>query len=99
MNAADLITLASVFFTLVVVVPVVAATWADAHKRQLAFRQRELELSADQAAEKAAQYAAHFGRLEQRVRVLERIATDKGADVAGLIENLRAPVTAQGELQ
>ena len=99
MTPADVITLVSVFFTLVVVIPVVAAAWSDAHKRQLAFRERELELTADRSAEKAAQYAAHVGRLEQRVRVLERIATDRGADLAALIEDLRAPVPAQGELQ
>ena len=42
-----------------------------------------------QAAEKAAQYAAHTERLEQRMRVLERIATDKGADLSHEIELLR----------
>ncbi|WP_238940889.1 MULTISPECIES: hypothetical protein [Sphingomonas] len=42
-----------------------------------------------QAAEKAAQYAAHVERLEARVRVLERIATDRGADLAETIDQLR----------
>ena len=42
-----------------------------------------------QAAEKAAQYAAGSERLEQRVRVLERIATDRGGDIALEIEALR----------
>ena len=42
-----------------------------------------------QAAEKAAQYAAGNERLENRVRVLERIATDRGIDVADEIEALR----------
>jgi hypothetical protein len=40
-------------------------------------------------AEKAAQYAAHTERLEQRVRVLERIVTDKGVDLAEEIDRLR----------
>ena len=40
-------------------------------------------------AEKAAQYAAQSERLEQRVRVLERIVTDKGIVVAEEIESLR----------
>jgi hypothetical protein len=40
-------------------------------------------------AEKAAQYAAHTERLEQRVRVLERIVTDKGIDLADEIDRLR----------
>ena len=52
-------------------------------------RERELEMQSRQTAEKAAQYAAHTERLEQRVRVLERIVTDKGADLAGEIEQLR----------
>ncbi|MEG3165745.1 hypothetical protein U1701_14190 [Sphingomonas sp. PB2P19] len=42
-----------------------------------------------QTAEKAAQYAAHTERLEQRVRVLERLATDRGIAVAEDIERLR----------
>ncbi len=42
-----------------------------------------------QTAEKAAQYAAHTERLEQRVRVLERLATDRGIAVADDIERLR----------
>ncbi|MBW8755813.1 MAG: hypothetical protein JF595_17030, partial [Sphingomonadales bacterium] len=41
------------------------------------------------SAEKAAQYAAHNRELEERVRVLERIVTDKGYDVAAQIEALR----------
>lgn len=36
-----------------------------------------------------AQYAAHTRELEERVRVLERIVTDKGYDVATQIEALR----------
>jgi hypothetical protein len=42
-----------------------------------------------QAAEKAAQYAAQTERLEQRMRVLERIVTDRGIDVATEIDKLR----------
>ena len=99
MSPSDLITLVSLFFTLVVVVPVVVAAWSDAHKRRLAFQQRELELTADQTAERAAQYAAHVERLEQRVRVLERIATDRGVDLAARIEDLRVPLAVKGDLQ
>ena len=43
------------------------------------------------AAEKGAQYAAHTSELEQRVRVLEQIVTDGGAQTAAQIEALRAP--------
>ena len=54
-----------------------------------AYQQRRLELNASMVAEKAAQYAAHTKQLEQRVRVLERIATDRGADLSDAIERLR----------
>jgi len=37
----------------------------------------------------AAQYAAQTERLEQRVRVLERIVTDKGMDLSAEIDRLR----------
>ena len=40
-------------------------------------------------AEKAAQYATSNKELEDRVRVLERIVTDGGYDVATQIEALR----------
>lgn len=52
-------------------------------------KERQLELQSQMTAEKAAQYAAHNERLEERVRVLERIATDRGADLAREIEDLR----------
>lgn len=55
----------------------------------LRLKERQLELQSREAAEKAAQYAAQTERLEQRVRVLERIATDKGAHLAAEIEDLR----------
>ena len=42
-----------------------------------------------QAAERAAQYAAHTERLEQRMRVLERIVTDRGLALDDEIEKLR----------
>ncbi|WP_404333319.1 hypothetical protein AB2M62_09570 [Sphingomonas sp. MMS12-HWE2-04] len=58
-------------------------------KPWLALKQRKMELDAQMVAEKAAQYAAKTERLEQRVRVLERIVTDRGIDVADEIEKLR----------
>jgi len=58
-------------------------------KRFMAYKERQLGLTADRTAEKAAQYASHVEHLEARVRVLERIATDKGADLAQQIEDLR----------
>lgn len=50
---------------------------------------RIAEIQAGATAEKAAQYASQNRALEERVRVLERIVTDKGYDVAAQIEALR----------
>jgi len=76
--------------------PVTLAMIAEVAKRYIGFKERKLELMADKTAERAAQYAAHVERLEQRMRVLERIATDKGVDLAAQIETLRGdPVLAQ----
>ena len=58
-------------------------------KRLLEHREKRMEIEARLTAEKAAQYAAHTERLEQRVRVLERIVTDKGLDISDEIEKLR----------
>ena len=53
------------------------------------FREKKLEIEALNAAEKAAQYASRSMELEQRVRVLEQIVTDGGAQTAAQIEALR----------
>ena len=55
------------------------------------FREKKLEIEAMNAAEKAAQYASRSSELEQRVRVLEQIVTDSGAQTAAQIEALRPP--------
>lgn len=52
-------------------------------------REKKLEVEAKLAAEKAAQYASRSMELEQRVRVLEQIVTDAGAQTASQIEALR----------
>jgi hypothetical protein len=57
--------------------------------RYLRLREKQIELAAGQAAEKAARYAANGAEMEQRVRVLERIVTDRGIDIADEIERLR----------
>jgi nucleoside-triphosphatase THEP1 len=66
-----------------------AAILAGVMKRFLDIKEKQIAAVTTQSAEKAAQYAAHTDRLEQRVRVLERIVTDKGIDVADEIERLR----------
>jgi hypothetical protein len=58
-------------------------------KPWLRLKEKQLQIQSSEAAEKAAQYAAHTERLERRMRVLERIVTDKGIDLAEEIELLR----------
>lgn len=87
MNAADAIA----FAALVIGVISVAGIALEAWKRRVDFREKELELLSRHTAEKAAQYAAHAERLEQRVRVLERIAIEKTDGLASEIEALRDP--------
>ncbi len=57
--------------------------------RYFRLREKKLEVEAGLAAEKAAQYASRSTELEQRVRVLEQIVTDSGAQTAAQIEALR----------
>lgn len=57
--------------------------------RYFKLREKKLEVEAGMAAEKAAQYASRSSELEQRVRILEQIATDGGAQTAAQIEALR----------
>jgi hypothetical protein len=53
------------------------------------WKEKQLDSETRLAAEKAAQYAASNAQLEQRVRVLEQIVTDAGAETAAQIEALR----------
>ena len=66
-------------------IPIVAI-WTK-HRTKIA--EMHINATASLSAEKAAQYASHTRELEERVRVLERIVTDKGYDVATQIEALR----------
>ena len=57
--------------------------------RWFKLKEKKLEVEAGLAVEKAAQYAASNAELEARVRVLEKIVTDAGAQTASQIEALR----------
>ncbi len=82
--------IAIIILALIVIgLPVTLGIFSDVYKRRLAFREREMELMANETAEKAAQYAASNAELEQRVRVLEQIVTDGGLETAAQIEALR----------
>lgn len=58
-------------------------------KMWLRMKERQIDQQSLMTAEKTAQYAAHTERLEQRMRVLERIITDKGLAISEEIESLR----------
>ena len=77
------------FFMIVVGLPVILGVGGDSFRRWLRHKEKMAEALNAQTAEKAAQYAAHTERLEQRVRVLERIVTDRGVVLADEIEQLR----------
>jgi len=67
-------------------------------RRFFSFREKQLEAETSLAAEKAAQYAASNAQLEARLRVLEQIVTDRGAETASQIEALRdKPRIATGD--
>ncbi|GAA0444523.1 MULTISPECIES: hypothetical protein [Sphingomonas] len=74
---------------LALMIPIVAIIGKTFVKPWLDHRERALEVEANKLAEKAAQYAAQTERLEQRVRVLERIVTNRGLDLSDEIERLR----------
>jgi ABC-type phosphate transport system auxiliary subunit len=61
-------------------------------------REKKLEIEAGVAAEKAAQYASRSHELEQRLRVLEQIVTDRGIETAGQIEALRSKRLTKDEI-
>jgi len=81
----------TIFMLALVIVGIPAALGIGSEMLKTWTRHREkmAESMNAQAAEKAAQYAAQTERLEQRMRVLERIVTDRGLDVAEEIEKLR----------
>jgi len=79
MTAAEAIVFAALMIGLVSILGVIA----DIYKRRLALKERTLELAAKDRADQATHFAAQAQRLEQRVRVLERIATDTKRNAAG----------------
>jgi hypothetical protein len=58
-------------------------------KMWLKIKERQIIAQTDLTAEKSAQYASHVERIEARLRVLEQIVTDGGAQTANQIEALR----------
>ncbi|MBY6014269.1 hypothetical protein KUV75_05060 [Qipengyuania gaetbuli] len=75
-----------VFIPIIALMIPIVAIWTK-HQQKLA--EMNIQSTAQATAEQAAQYASKVQQLEDRVKVLERIVTDKGYDVATQIEALR----------
>jgi hypothetical protein len=84
MHSVEIFTPGTIW-VLIPLAAIVAGMW----RRWLRVKEKQLDAQTRDTAERTAQYAAHTERLEQRVRVLERIATDKGVDLSDEIERLR----------
>ena len=61
-------------------------------KMWMRIKEKQIGVQSELAAEKSAQYAQHMERVEARLRVLEQIVTDGGAQTAAQIEALRKPI-------
>ena len=74
---------------IVVGLPVTLGIGSEMFKTWIRHREAMAGALTGQTAERAAQYAVQTERLEQRVRVLERIVTDRGLALGEEIEKLR----------
>lgn len=78
-----------IIWVLVPLAPFLMVSFIVWTKHQAKIAEMQVSSTADATAEKAAQYASRVTALEDRVRVLERIVTDRGYDVATQIDALR----------
>ena len=76
-------------------IPIVAI-WTK-HQQKLA--EMGIKSTAHESAEKAAQYVSRIAEMEDRIRVLERIVTDGGYNVASQIEALRDTRRVEQQLE
>lgn len=58
-------------------------------QRWVSYKQRKVEVEAEALKSHRSERGDYVELLEERVRVLERIATDRGQDIAHQIESLR----------
>jgi hypothetical protein len=71
-----------------VLIPIVAII-AGVFKYNLGIKEKQIDRAQGHEAGMAKRHAAESRQLEERMRVLERIVTDKGLDVSLEIEKLR----------
>lgn len=75
---------------------IVGIVWV---KSQARLEEKRIAATAENSAEKAAQYASRITEMEDRIRVLERIVTDGGYNVASQIEALRDTRRVEAQLE
>jgi hypothetical protein len=75
---------------------VVGIVWVKSHAR---LEEKRIAATAQSSAEKGAQYASRIAEMEDRIRVLERIVTDGGYNVASQIEALRDTRRVEQQLE
>ncbi len=80
-----------IFGFIIVVTAIVMGTIGRVSKRAMEYRHREKELAAGISAGSSPHVTARLDEMEQRLRVLERIATDgaQGTTLAAEIDALR----------
>mgnify|MGYP000220991362 CR=1 FL=1 len=77
------------FSALMVAIISIAGMLLDRHNRRLKNREKELELQVRMAEAEGRSRAAGVPQMEERLRVLERIVTDRKDGLAEQIESLR----------
>lgn len=81
--------LAIIFGFILIIASIALGVGSSIHKRQLQYRERKDAIEREQAGNSTSDASQKIEQLEQRVRVLERLATDRGQDLASQIEELR----------
>ena len=81
----------AIIFSFVLIISAIAlGVGSSIHKRHLEYRERKDAIGHQNAISNSSGTAEKVEKLEQRVRVLERLATDRGQDLASQIEDLRS---------
>lgn len=87
------------FCGLMIAIVSVAGILLDMHNRRLKHREKDMELRVRLAEAEGHSREAALPRIEERLRVLERLATDRGPDLARQIEELRDHTPTVEKLQ
>lgn len=86
-----------IIFSFVLLVSFIALAFGSSmHKRQLAYKERQEALEREHRNVDPSGSNERIKHLEDRVRVLERLATDRGATLADEIEALRGERSDSG---